>query len=121
MRLFVTLLTLAVFLISGCGKKEETNTSQGTVNKTETTVKTETKSGAEDINAMLDSYEKVVKKYAELNGKIKDDPSLTAELSSLATKQVELTGKLEHAKGSMTKEQLEKYTTIMMKFAESNK
>ena len=121
MKFVITLLTLAVFLISGCGKKEESKTSQGTENKTQTTVKTETKTGTVDVNAMLEDYDKVVKKYAELNGKVKEDPSLTAELSSLATKQVELTGKLEHAKGTMTKEQLEKYTTISMKFAESNK
>lgn len=119
MKKSIMILLFLAFLVTGCSQKKENNTTSGT--KKETTVKTETKSGAEDLNAMLESYEKVVKKYAELNGKIKEDPSLTAELSSLATKQLELTGKLEHAKGTMTKEQLEKYTTISMKFAESNK
>lgn len=76
-----------------------------------------------DIDGMIDSYEKVANKYIETSGKLKKgaDAMLTAELSSLAAKQIDLMGKLEHVKANMNPKQLEKYKGIAVKLESATK
>ncbi len=136
-KILIASLLLSVFVV-GCSKNQDTKTSTGTKtdtvktketktettqNKTETTVKTETKVDDNNIDALIDSYEKNVSKYIETSGKMKKGPDavLTAELSDLSAKQIDLVGKIEHEKSNMTAKQLEKYTAISVKLANATK
>jgi hypothetical protein len=133
----ITLILLFVSLMfAGCGKNQETKTSTGKTDTSTTKVtktenapsKTETDSKGvqnkvNDIDGMIDNFEKVVNSYIEASAKLKKGPdaAATAELSKLSAKQIELVGKLELEKSGMSPKQLEKYTTLSVKLTEATK
>lgn len=136
MRKIILGLLFVSLLVAGCGKNQDTKTVNGsktdsvkvkdtktetTPNKTET--KTEVKIDENDVDGMINSYEKVANKYIETSAKLKKgaDAVLTAELSDLSAKQINLVGKLEHAKEKMTKVQLDRYTGISVKLESATK
>lgn len=137
MRNIILLLLFVSLMIAGCGKNQETKTNTGKtdtsttkVNKTETNPSTKTgtdvkdaQNNTNDIDGMIDSYEKIANKYIETSAKLKKgaDAALTTELSGLSAKQIDIVGKLEHAKPNMTPQQLEKYTGISVKLENATK
>lgn len=134
MRKIILALMFVSMMVAGCGKNQDGKTTSGTKGdsvkvKTETTpTKTGTdvkddQTKVDDIDGMIDSYEKVVNKYIEASAKLKKGPdaALTAELSSLAAKQIDIVGKLEHVKSNMNTKQLEKYTGIAVKLESATK
>lgn len=134
MRKIIIALMFVSLMVAGCGKNQDGKTTSGTKGDS-VKVKTETaptKTGTDvkdgqtnvnDIDGMIDSYEKVANKYIETSGKLKKGPdaTLTAELSSLAAKQIDLVGKLEHVKANMNSKQLERYTGIAVKLETATK
>ncbi|MCX6156802.1 MAG: DUF6591 domain-containing protein [Ignavibacteria bacterium] len=134
MRKIILALMFVSLMVAGCGKNQDGKTTSGTKSdsvkvKTETAPSktgTDVKDGqtkVDDIDGMIDSYEKVANKYIETSGKLKKgaDATLTAELSSLAAKQIDLVGKLEHVKPNMNPKQLERYTGIAVKLESATK
>jgi uncharacterized protein YxeA len=133
MKKIIMLLMFVSLMVVGCGKNQDSKTSSGTKNDSISTkmkdVKTETvtkdaKVEVNDVDGLIDSYEKVANKYIEANGKMKKsggNSTLTAEMSDLSVKQIDLVGKLEHVKPNMTPKQLEKYTGISLKLENATK
>lgn len=141
MRKIILALMFVLLVVAGCGKNQDSKTTSGTKNDSVSTkvkeVKTDTskvkgtqtnvndvKVNENDIDGMIDSYEKVANKYIEANSKLKNsggNAALTAEISDLSVKQIDLVGKLEHAKPNMSPKQVERYTGISVKLENATK
>lgn len=77
-------------------------------------------SGSEDWDALLDSYEQYVDKYASFAKKAaKGDMNALSEYPALLQKAQNLSKKLQNAKGEMSPSQLERYARISNKLLQA--
>lgn len=105
--LFLAVLFLA-FSLNSCGKKETTDTKtepKKEENKKEETKSDKTSSG-NDIDAMIDDYEKLMKEYVEVTKKFTaGDMSVSDKYTDLGKRSQEFSTKLSQSAPKMTVEQ----------------
>lgn len=82
----------------------------------------ESESGAEDWDAVLDTYESYVTEYTEILKKASNgDKEAIDELHKFVEKTQEIQKKLSKGAGSMTPEQVKRLTEISQKMVDASK
>ncbi|MGM9696576.1 MAG: hypothetical protein ACI3X8_06865 [Alloprevotella sp.] len=122
MKTFKYLMMVAIALLfTACGGQTKT-TDGADEAKAPGVESVESESGAEDWDAVLDTYESYVTEYTEILKKASNgDKEAIDELHNFVEKTQEIQKKLSKGAGSMTPEQVKRLTEISQKMVDASK
>ena len=122
MKTFKYLMMVAIALLfTACGGQTKT-TDGADEAKAPSVESVESESGAEDWDAVLDTYESYVTEYTEILKKASNgDKEAIEELHNFVEKTQEVQQKLSKGAGSMTPEQVKRLTEISQKMVDASK
>ena len=122
MKTFKYLMMVAIALLfTACGGQTKT-TDGADEAKAPGVESVESESGAEDWDAVLDTYESYVTEYTEILKKASNgDKEAIDELHKFVEKTQEIQKKLSKGAGSMTPEQVKRLTEISQKMVDASK
>lgn len=103
----LALVLLLAFGLGSCGQESTTESAA-----------TEKAAPPNEVDALINDYEKVANEYVRVARKHKDgDVSITVRVIELKNRTRELAAKVQHAAGKMTPQQARRVATISSKTA----